>query len=400
MEWNVLIADDEWMIREGIRSSIDWAALQMKVVGEAEDGEEAVELAIEYQADIIFIDLNMPIMDGITAMKQIKRTLPHCKMIVISGYDDFRYAQEAIRLQVEDYILKPIDPDKLFDILTDVQHQLETEKKQEKFYDQVEQQVERNRDRLKQRLIQDWLDGKLTNQDIQDQLQFLHLPIESPSYLLLIKFTDDRLDPAFVNENDRQIYFSAIENMLPEIIHTPATLVTHIDQDMMSVMIWNLSLVDQHQHIKHAIWNYLGRKVVLKTVELAADYQSVPNCYQTAKQEVDQFFQMSPIVKKAQEYIAEHYNDSNLTLEVLASVLHVSSVYLSRMIKRELGISYVHLLTNLRIQRAKELLRKTDLSIREIAEYVGYDSQHYFSNTFKKITGTSPKQYKHTLGSA
>ncbi|MCS0543812.1 response regulator, partial [Aeromonas veronii] len=71
-KWKVLIADDEYIIRDGIHSSIDWEKFNMEVIGEAEDGEEAVELAIEHQIDILLIDLNMPIMDGLEAMEEIK----------------------------------------------------------------------------------------------------------------------------------------------------------------------------------------------------------------------------------------------------------------------------------------------------------------------------------------
>lgn len=74
-KWKVLIADDEWIIRDGIISSVDWAAFNMEMVAEAEDGEEALELAVDHQVDVVLIDLNMPIMDGITAMKKIKQVM-------------------------------------------------------------------------------------------------------------------------------------------------------------------------------------------------------------------------------------------------------------------------------------------------------------------------------------
>jgi two-component system response regulator YesN len=113
----VLIADDEPIIREGIRDSIEWDKIGMVVAAEAEDGEEALELALEYEIDILLADLNMPIMNGLTLIENIRNNLPECRVIVVSGYDEFRYAQAALRLQVDDYILKPIKPKNLTEVL-------------------------------------------------------------------------------------------------------------------------------------------------------------------------------------------------------------------------------------------------------------------------------------------
>lgn len=100
--WKVLIADDESIIREGIRETINWEEFQMEVVAEAEDGEEALELALRHGVHVLFVDLNMPIMDGITLMKHIRKKLSKCRIVVVTGHDEFTYAQEAIRLQVDD----------------------------------------------------------------------------------------------------------------------------------------------------------------------------------------------------------------------------------------------------------------------------------------------------------
>nr|6SWB_A Chain A, Two-component response regulator [Geobacillus stearothermophilus]6SWB_B Chain B, Two-component response regulator [Geobacillus stearothermophilus] len=128
--WKVLIADDEAIIREGIRESIDWNEFNMEVVAEAEDGEEALELALRHRVDVLFVDLSMPIMDGLTLMKYAREKLPNCHMIVITGYDEFSYAQEAIRLQVDDYLLKPTDPQRLREVVAKVKEKLEQEQKE------------------------------------------------------------------------------------------------------------------------------------------------------------------------------------------------------------------------------------------------------------------------------
>ncbi|GAE93227.1 DNA-binding response regulator [Gracilibacillus boraciitolerans JCM 21714] len=183
-KWKVLIADDEFLIREGIRSSVNWSNFDMEVIAEAEDGEEAVEFALKHEIDVLLIDLNMPIMNGIAAMKHIKEKLPNCRMVVISGYDDFRYAQEAIRLQVEDYLLKPVNPTKLEEILTDLSKLLEMKEQEENYLQQASTQVQKNHEHLRQSFFLDWIEGNLSEDEVRSQLQFLDLPYDPPGFLL------------------------------------------------------------------------------------------------------------------------------------------------------------------------------------------------------------------------
>lgn len=90
----------------------------------------------------------------------------------------------------------------------------------------------------------------------------------------------------------------------------------------------------------------------------------------------------------------EHYNEYGLTLEAMAGQLQASPVYLSRLFKQELGESFGTYLTQIRIRRAAQLLHSTELSINEVAEQSGYETQHYFSTAFKKHTGVSPLQFR------
>jgi two-component system, response regulator YesN len=104
----VLIADDEPKIRRGLKSSIDWNELDIEVVGEAEDGEIAFEMAKVLKPDILFVDICMPFIDGLELISKIKDILPDSLVIVITGHDEFSYAQQSIKLKVFDYLLKPV----------------------------------------------------------------------------------------------------------------------------------------------------------------------------------------------------------------------------------------------------------------------------------------------------
>ncbi|WP_066190031.1 response regulator transcription factor [Gracilibacillus timonensis] len=389
--WKALIADDEFIIRDGIRSFVDWPAYHIEVVAEAEDGEEALEQAITHQVDMALVDLNMPIMDGITAMKKIKQKLPDCLMVVISGYDEFRFAQEAIRLQVEDYLLKPVDPDQLAEILRIIQQKLEQRQASEQYIQQASSQVEKNQQQLKNRFFQDWLARNLSEKEIFSQLQFFQLPQTLPQSLLVMKWLEGEKKQYFT-QNQRHKYMEQkviewLENRLRGY-----RFASFIENEWMTFFLWDKlprSVVTQwEQEIVEELQQHLAASIM--------DIQdtNITTVYHEAKQKVDKQVQLLPLVKEALLYIRHYYQDPDLSLERVADSLHVSSVYLSKMIKQELGVSYVQVLTDMRLAVAKDLLRTTDYNIREIAEQVGYDSQHYFSTSFRKKNGVTPVQFK------
>ncbi|WP_077065026.1 response regulator [Gracilibacillus massiliensis] len=391
-EWKVLIADDEFIIRDGVRSSVNWSDYGMEVIAEAEDGEEAVELALEHEIDILLIDLNMPIMNGITAMKRIKEILPECRMVVISGYDDFRYAQEAIRLQVEDYLLKPVNPDKLVEILVEIKQQLEIKKQEEDYLHQASSQVKKNHEQLRQRFFHDWIEGRLEESEVAGQLQFLNLPHDPPTSFIMLKWAEGEAEHNLLEEADRQQQLQAIKELLDEVMTDYLHAIFIEDAHFITLFLWKEVRSDVTIEIEERVMEQLNQRLYSKYIPLDATNITVQ--YKETKQELNQYMRLSPLVKQSLQYIRKHYRDPDVTLETIAASLHVSTVYLSRMIKQELGKSYVQILTHMRLRAAKELLQTTDLSIREVAERVGYDSQHYFSTAFRKSVGITPKQYK------
>lgn len=110
----VLLVDDEMYVRKGLYELISWIELDMEIIGEAENGVEALNLIERLQPDVIITDIRMPILDGLELIRAVEK-MPHLEpvFIIISGYHDFKYAQQAIRYGVHDYILKPIDDEEL-----------------------------------------------------------------------------------------------------------------------------------------------------------------------------------------------------------------------------------------------------------------------------------------------
>jgi len=113
----LVLVEDEQIIRTGIATGVDWAVLGIGPVTEAEDGEQALALIERTHPDIIITDIRIPFIDGLELIERVKARMSDVSVVVISGYDDFRYAQRALKLGVQDYLLKPVDPEELTGVL-------------------------------------------------------------------------------------------------------------------------------------------------------------------------------------------------------------------------------------------------------------------------------------------
>ncbi|WNS45724.1 response regulator [Paenibacillus sp. MMS20-IR301] len=392
-KWKVLIADDEGIIRTGIRQCVDWDALGMTVAAEAEDGEEALELAVQHSIHIALVDLNMPIMHGMELMRCLREQLPGCKIIVITGHDEFSYAQESIRLQVNDYILKPAEPKQLMQVLRGVRDELEAERQQSQHLQQASRQLQRNFPLLRERFCQEWLDGNLSQAEIREQLQFLQLPAERPELLSIVRWRWEGQNPG-MKENERQLFLFAIENIIAELLEPYIKVIFRDPAGLIVILLWDAAAERVLAGAEGAVRSTLKIAVEIGMQPVQGGITELAGAYRSCRVALAKEQPLSPLVRRAKQYIQEHYSEYGLTLEGLAGQLLASPVYLSRLFKQELGESFGTYLTQIRIRRAAQLLNSTELSINEVAEQSGYETQHYFSTAFKKQTGVSPLQFR------
>jgi len=138
--YTMLVADDERWIRERIISSIDWSRIGVSVAGEAADGEEALALCIKLKPDIILTDIRMPGISGLDFIRSLNDERINARIIIISGFNDFDYAQKAIKLGVVDYILKPVENTELVDIVKKCIRQIEAETYKNRIIEQTDPQ--------------------------------------------------------------------------------------------------------------------------------------------------------------------------------------------------------------------------------------------------------------------
>jgi two-component system response regulator YesN len=120
----MLIVDDEPIICQGLRQTIPWDTIGVEVVGEAYDGVEALQFVTRQHVDLVLTDIHMDGMDGLELAKGLKELLPQIRIIILSGYDDFEYARQALRLGIEDYLLKPVNIEELMAMVQSIGKEL------------------------------------------------------------------------------------------------------------------------------------------------------------------------------------------------------------------------------------------------------------------------------------
>lgn len=151
----VLIADDEELIRKLIRRLADWEALGMEVVAEAGDGYTAYNLIVEHQPDIVIADIRMPGIDGLSLARQIHKINPNISFMLVSGYQEFEYAQEALKLCVKDYILKPIRKEELTNSLIRIRDAILNANETKATHDEIRSLAERTSARMRIQFLKD-----------------------------------------------------------------------------------------------------------------------------------------------------------------------------------------------------------------------------------------------------
>ncbi len=209
----VFLVEDEYAIREGIKKSVNWEANGFELVGEAGDGEMAFPKILKSKPDILITDIRMPFMDGLELSRLVKKEMPNIKIVVLSGYDDFNYAKQAISIGVEEYILKPVSGDSLMQELGKISAAIQAEKQEEQAREKYHKDMEEIRTLAKQKFIHDMIDGKLSMQESIEQGRNLGIDITAAFYAISLV----QVFPKNLNNVDTTEYSSVNEEIYKRI---------------------------------------------------------------------------------------------------------------------------------------------------------------------------------------
>ena len=521
MLYKVFFVEDEIVTREGIRDHVDWQAHGFEFCGEASDGELALPLLQTVKPDVLITDIRMPFMDGLQLSQIVRDRLPATKIIILSGHDEFEYAQKAIKLGVSEYLLKPVSVQDLHNVLRKVASELEQERGDQQALQRLRAQVEENQAALRERFLLKLVTGAASSAEAMEQSQLLGIDLIARCYLVVLIRVEpsDSSEPfdypryqqvqqlisglvennpdVFLLRNDLQELLLVLKGNSPENLReerdllldrmrqevrparceliaasgTPQGRITEICRsfveateamqavapprkgafsspfDKAELLKVDRSAVENYLRLGTAdsfdaffetwirplgesalrsstVKSYIFTDIVLATSRFVDELggnvgQVVPELdnIETVSASIETIEQLrerarnllaaalafrdsrvirqyAGVIKQAQEYIDSHYMDANLALNDVATQVILSACHFSAVFSQETGQTFKEYLTEIRIKKAKELLRTTPLKAFEICYQVGYNDPHYFSHVFHKNTGLTPTEFR------
>lgn len=536
-EIKVFLVEDEMVIRRGIKNSIDWEKEGYIFCGEASDGELAYPMIIKEKPDILITDIRMPFMDGLELCKLVKEELPNIKILILSGYDEFDYAKEAIRLGVTEYLLKPISSGKLLEALNGVSESIRREKEDKDLVRKYMEEMRENTEHEKQKFFEQMIAGNLSMADALETGKKYEMNLSAGMYnLLLFRFTlgeenrksgellgeaeyaikklTERLEYVFefqrdvegwafllMADNEEQMservkelskdleeimknystiaYFGGIgqpvarlreleesfreaeralaarftmelnriisvedirmaqnvdtlddieitsfgeiektRTMLEKFLNNGAEdeIDEFVDVYINELPEENLKSVLMRQYIimdAYIVMMSFCEKIEGIEGEMQAQLEELKNSMKTIQtlEEIKNYIRMllkkiigvrdtisgrrySDIIEIAKDQIRKTYMSDEISLNTIAAEVGMSPSYFSSIFSKEMGKTFVEYLTEIRMDRAKELLMCSSMKTSEIGYEVGYKDPHYFSYIFKKTQNCTPKEFR------
>lgn len=207
----VFLAEDESIVREGLRDNIPWEEYGFTFCGEAADGEMALPMIRKLKPDILITDIKMPFMDGLEISRIVSRELPDTKIIIISGYDDFDYARQAIELHVDQYLLKPVTKVSIIRALEQTKRRIEAEQEQHNYLRKYNRENRKHEHYSRRIFFEQLVNGSLTPEQLHEQAEQLEIDLEAPGYNIVLFSIQAKID--------RTRYSEAVDTLYDELIH-------------------------------------------------------------------------------------------------------------------------------------------------------------------------------------
>ncbi len=408
----VFLVDDEIVIREGIRESFPWDETPYTLVGEAPDGEMALPIIRDTNPDIVITDIKMPFMDGLELCRILRGQMPWIGIIVLSGYDEFEYARQCIQLGVREYLLKPINSTDLREALDKVSLQLRDERKTLEHAASLRARMEDNGKFLKEKLIGSLFTDDAAVEDshnVLKQLASMGCPVPAPYYCVvdaafsptgtgqeaamqLAEGSDGIVHASASRTGTRLLVLGDTSEDTEERAYAFATsLVRELERaECTQIRVGIGEIVDNPEsilqsfktarHIRHLLVEKEDKQAIILGVREMG--------------EVTDDSQVPSIINDAKLYMSQNYSNPNLMLSDVAKAVNMSKSRFSTVFSQHSGMTFTEYLIHLRLNKAKELLRTTNIKSSQIALETGYNDSHYFSYIFKKNTGITPSEYR------
>jgi two-component system response regulator YesN len=404
MMYRLMVIDDEYLVRLGIRETINWAEHGIEIVGEATNGQEGLDLAKRLMPDVIISDVRMPVMDGLELIQKINEEKLDTIVIMLSGYKDFDYAKETLESGAFSYLLKPIDNLKLVEGVLKAIDKLNQRRNEVKKAQQLDQELPL----LKEAIIQSLFSGGSVG-DLKDKIALCHISIPARGYVIFGRIDDVE---SFI---EKALVKKACDDLFGIIAgELTSKGITFLQQNTFN----SFAFITGNALDTNGYYSLLDRclKVYEETHEeivslgLSEMYQNINDIYEryTKAREYSRnklFFNLNTlstkdsncqkyrrVVVEALKYISLNYQD-DISIRDVSEALMVSESQLMHVFKEDFGKTFNECLTDYRIRLAGKLLLSEKYRVYEIASMVGIPDAKYFSQVFRKVTGLAPGDY-------
>ncbi|MGI9952283.1 response regulator [Moorellaceae bacterium AZ2] len=264
----LLIVDDEPLERQAIRYLLEKARPQYQVVAEGRDGGEAVALGQQIQPDVILLDIKMPVMDGLAAGKTLRRLLPEARLVFITAYDEFAYAQEAIALGASQYLLKPVAGEELISLLDSLAQEIDEERRVKEETLKLRTALEEMLPLIRLGFVLDLVAGRIGAEEARARAEFLGLP-SLPRLVMVITIDTFPTRPAPVGEAERQFLKKRVLQIIEERVSSwPGAVVVPGFKDEFLLLLPLDALADRHG-AREAVTR-LGEEICARVRELTS----------------------------------------------------------------------------------------------------------------------------------
>lgn len=406
----ILLVDDDKIIRMGLAKMIKRIFEDNhEVVFNFQNGLVAFDYIKENKVDLVITDIKMPVMTGNELIEKAVNELENPPMfIVLSGYDEFTYVRDTMKLGAFNYLLKPLKQDDLKKVIEEAELKLKENSKKEKM---INKSVEIVRKDFFKNILFSTSDNLKINKSLLENIQM----DENKLYKLLI------LDRNKNIENEKELIVNLLKNIKEKVSNL--NYLTFNTEEKFYVLFYFDSInEDINKNLCKAL-NEKGKVFLSKglNVYIFEETMDINKLREQSKrfkkihkniidEKEQKIYNLSlkkelsdalekntqtnlTAIKLAKEYIIKNFN-KNITLKEVADAVFLSQNYLSELFKKELNEGFYDFLSNYRINVSKQLLLTTNLKVYEIAERVGYNDSITFGRAFKKITGTTPNSFR------
>ncbi|UKS26465.1 response regulator [Paenibacillus sp. HWE-109] len=296
--YKIILIDDEDEVREGIKRKTDWAACGFQLIGDFDNGRDAYEAVERLQPDAVITDICMPFMDGLQLTSLISANYRDIKVVIVTGYEDFEYAKQAIKLKVKDYLLKPINATEFTEFLRKLRGELDEEQLQREDVSFLRRQFHESMPLLKERFLERLVTSCILEAEIERKFQMFGLSLSGPGYMVLALDIDEFHRKAYNDQAaEEELLRFAAYNILHEIAEKEQggivfrtrddKLIALLSGDMQQIELTCQTLAE---HVRHSIEKYLNMTVTMGLGRTYGQLRDLPKSYQEAISALDYRF--------------------------------------------------------------------------------------------------------------